>query len=83
MNNTAIAMKMAHRLRSAALFALTDGESVKIGLCPKSTQTTAIFRIVKDNGKPDYNHPVIAEIVEYAAEHRKGVKANGNTLTLA
>ena len=82
MNSTPIAMKMAHRLRTAALFALTDGKSVKLGLCPKSTATTAIFRIVNDNGKPDYDHPVIAEIVEYAAIHRKGVKAEGNTLTL-
>jgi hypothetical protein len=80
MNGKSIAMKLPHRLRTAALFAIKDGESVGLGVCPKSTAEKAVFRIVGDNGKPDYNHPVIAEILEYTAKHRKGVTADGNTL---
>jgi len=82
MQNSSIASRLALNLSSAALRALKIGKDVNLSLCPSSTETQAVFRVIKDSGKPDYEHPVIPVILQEAAEDNNHCEAMGNTIKL-
>ena len=82
MQNRSVAERLELNLMSCALRALTIGKDVNLSLCPSSTEIKAVFRIVGDNGKPNYDHPVIGVLLTEAAEGSNHCEAMGNAITL-
>ncbi len=82
MQNESVTRRMHLNLGSAALNALTIGKQVRLSLCPKSSWAVAVFRLIGDDAKPNYSHPVIEEILKQAAAESKHVTCEGNKLLL-
>lgn len=82
MQNSSVASRLALNLSSAALRALKIGKEVKLSLCPSSTEAQAVFRIIEDSGRPNYDHPVIPVILIEATEGSNHCEAMGNTIKL-
>jgi hypothetical protein len=81
--NTANALKNCHiNLASAAIDALTLGKEIRLSVSNKSTHDTALFRVINQNGKPDYEHPAIPLVLAQAAAKSNHVIHEGNTLKL-
>lgn len=82
MQNSSVAQRLSINLSSAALRALKIGKEVHLSLCPSSTETQAVFRIIEDSGRPNYDHPVIPVILIEATEGSNHCEAMGNTIKL-
>ena len=82
MNNASATQRLHKNLGSAALVALEIGADLNLSICPKSQGNKATFRIIQRNGKLDFKHPAIAEILKEASLYNHHVAASGNVLEI-
>lgn len=82
MNKSTPIAKCHPNLASAAINALDLGREIRLSVCPKSVIDRCVFRVINQNGKPDYDHPAIAIVLDQVAAKSNHVAREGNALIL-